>query len=139
MLVVSSNLALSSTTAVTDLPFSAATLSAATIGLFSREPEVLRVGIAYLVRVAPFYGLVGLGMGLYFAAQGAGNVAWAFSAGVARLLVVVVLGGGAVVFAHAPLTTLFWIVAFAQAVLAAANVIGVWRARPERRSHRRAT
>jgi putative MATE family efflux protein len=108
----------------------AALFPQAWIGLFSREPEVLRVGVAYLMRVAPFYGFVGLGMGLYFAAQGAGNVAWAFSAGVARLALVVLAGGGAVTLAHAPLATLFWIVAAAQVVLALVNVAGNLRARP---------
>jgi putative MATE family efflux protein len=119
-----------SMTVLEGIGLAAALFPQAWIGLFSRDPEVLRVGVSYLVRVAPFYGFVGLGMGLYFAAQGAGNVAWAFTAGVARLLVVVVVGGSAAAYAHAPLATLFWIVAAAQVVLAAVNVIGVTRRRP---------
>jgi hypothetical protein len=38
------------------------------------------------------YGMFGLGMALYFASQGTGNMAWPFSAGVLRL--VVAAGGG---------------------------------------------
>jgi Na+-driven multidrug efflux pump len=95
------------------------------VGLFSREPEVLRVGSEYLRRVAPFYPFVGLGMALYFASQGAGRMAWPFSAGVARLAVVL-LAGTWWMHAHGgALAGLFWIAAFAQVLFGAVNVAGM--------------
>ena len=70
--------------------------------LFSSDPAVLAVGTLYLRIVAPFYGIFGIGMLLYFAGQGAGRVMWPVLAGTARLiiatavgwLVVKALGGG---------------------------------------------
>ena len=56
------------------------------IQLFSTEAAVVDVGSAYLVRVAPFYALFGMGLSLYFASRrqekwhgrsGRGSCAWA--------------------------------------------------------------
>jgi len=55
--------------------------------LFSTDPSVLAAGTLYLRTVGPFYGMVGLGMLLYFAGQGAGRVVWPVLAGAARLLI----------------------------------------------------
>ena len=41
--------------------------------------------MTYLRIVAPFYGFFGLGMALYFASQGTGNMVLPFTAGVIRL------------------------------------------------------
>jgi len=57
------------------------------LGLFSKDAAVLATGTLYFRTVAPFYGLVGLGMLLYFSGQGAGRVFWPVMAGLARLLV----------------------------------------------------
>ncbi len=70
--------------------------------LFSSNAEVLAAGSIYFRTVAPFYGISGLGMLLYFAGQGAGRVMWPVLGGAARLLIaagigwiiVVELGGG---------------------------------------------
>ena len=62
------------------------------LGLFSSDPAVLEAGTLYLRTVGPFYGCVGLGMILYFAAQGAKRVTVPFFAGTARLLVSAGLG-----------------------------------------------
>jgi Na+-driven multidrug efflux pump len=80
----------------------AAVFPHAWLTLFSTDPSVLAAGTLYLRTVGPFYGMVGLGMLLYFAGQGAGRVAWPVLAGTARLLiaggvgwiVVAVVGGG---------------------------------------------
>lgn len=61
-------------------------------GLFTSDPAVAGVAGAYLGTVAPFYGALGLGLTLYFAAQGTGEMAWPLSASVAR--VTVAAGGG---------------------------------------------
>lgn len=57
------------------------------LGLFTAEPEVLATGSLYLRIVAPFYGLFGLGLLLYFAGQGAGRVVWPVLAGLMRLVI----------------------------------------------------
>jgi putative MATE family efflux protein len=93
--------------------------------LFSHEPSVVRVGADYLVRVAPFYAFTGLGMALYFASQGAGNVVWPFSAGVARLVTVALIGWAWVDMNHGSLTGLFWIVAASQLLFGGINAFAM--------------
>jgi putative MATE family efflux protein len=56
------------------------------MGLFSDDPEVVRLGTWYLRIVGPVYGLYGLGMALYFATQGLGSVTWTVTANALRLL-----------------------------------------------------
>jgi Na+-driven multidrug efflux pump len=60
--------------------------------LFSSEPAVLAAGALYLRIVAPFYGIFGMGMMLYFAGQGAGRVVWPVLAGTARLIIATAVG-----------------------------------------------
>jgi putative MATE family efflux protein len=57
------------------------------MGLFSEEQEIIRAGSSYLKVVGPIYALYGLGMALYFAAQGMGRVLPAVAANGARLAV----------------------------------------------------
>ena len=57
--------------------------------LFSTDPEVIAASAAYIIRVAPFYCLFGLGLTLHFASQGAGRMSVPFWAGVARMAVAV--------------------------------------------------
>jgi Na+-driven multidrug efflux pump len=57
------------------------------MGLFTDDGEIVRVGASYLRIVGPIYGLYGLGMALYFATQGFGNVIWTVTANAIRLLV----------------------------------------------------
>ncbi len=57
------------------------------MGLFTDDGEIVRVGASYLQIVGPIYGLYGLGMALYFATQGFGNVIWTVAANAVRLLV----------------------------------------------------
>ncbi|MFE1602938.1 MATE family efflux transporter [Methylobacterium sp. ID0610] len=59
---------------------------------FATDPAMLAIGTRYLREVGPFYGFAGLGLALYFAAQGAGRVAWPLVAGITRLTLAV--GGG---------------------------------------------
>ena len=56
------------------------------LGLFSDDRDVVRLGTSYLRIVGPIYGFYGLGMALYFATQGFGNVVWTVAANAARLL-----------------------------------------------------
>ena len=103
----------------------AALFPEAWLHLFSREEEVVRIGSAYLVRVAPLYVFTGLGMALYFAGQGAGRVTWPFVAGVARLSIVLVLGEYWIHVAHGSLAGLFWVVAMSQIAFGTINAFAM--------------
>ena len=127
--------AVASVLAVGSIGVAAAICPEAWMGLFSKEPEVVRIGVDYLHRVAPFYAFTGLGMALYFASQGAGRVVWPFSAGVVRLATVIVAGGYWIAVAHGSLTGLFWIVALAQVLFGSINAIAMaagwsWQSTP---------
>jgi putative MATE family efflux protein len=71
---------------------SAAAFPLAWLSLFDTDPVMLDAGTRYLHVVGPVYGLFGLGMGLYFASQGAGRLLWPWLANMGRL--VVAAGGG---------------------------------------------
>jgi putative MATE family efflux protein len=62
------------------------------LGLFGHDPRMLATGTAYLRSVGPAYGFFGLGMALYFASQGAGQLSWPLFAGLLRMLIAI--GGG---------------------------------------------
>jgi putative MATE family efflux protein len=70
----------------------AALFPRAWMGLFTSEPTVTGFGGAYLVRVGPAYAFLGLGLALYFAAQGRGRTAQPLLATLTRLLVAGALG-----------------------------------------------
>ncbi len=70
----------------------AALFPAAWLSLFGTDPAMLDAGTRYLHWVGPVYGVFGLGMGLYFASQGAGRLLWPLLANLARL--VIAAGGG---------------------------------------------
>jgi putative MATE family efflux protein len=67
------------------------------VGLFSGEPEVLRIGALYLQTVGPVYWCFGLGLGLVFACQGYGRAYAAMVANAVRLLA---NAGGAIAAAY---------------------------------------
>jgi Na+-driven multidrug efflux pump len=103
------------------------------LGLFTADPSVLAIGAQYLHIVAPSYALFGLGLALYFAAQGAGRLTWPLLAGFGRLVVSV--GGGwiAVVWLQAGLPWLFAASALAFVTFGAAQAVAanfVIRANP---------
>jgi putative MATE family efflux protein len=72
------------------------TFPLAWVGLFSAEPAVLESGAQYLRTVAPFYPLLAVGIALYFASQGAGQVLRPVLAGTVRLALVIAGGLAAV-------------------------------------------
>ncbi|HEY1147990.1 MAG TPA: MATE family efflux transporter, partial [Pseudoduganella sp.] len=92
------------------------------INAFGGDPQMLASGVAYLRIAAPCYGMFGLGLALYFAAQGAGKVA--LPAAGAALRMVVALGGcWAVQRVGAGLPWMFASVGLGMTVLAAVNVV----------------
>ena len=66
------------------------------IDLFTSDPGAVSIARRYLHIAGPFYGFFGVGMALYFASQGTGNMIWPFAAGVARTAVAAGLGAIAV-------------------------------------------
>jgi len=81
-------------------------------GLFTSDAAVLAHAGQYLRIVGPAFPLFGLGLTLYFAAQGSGKVLGPVLAGTVRLLLVA--GAGAWLSAHgAPVASFFWLVAAA--------------------------
>jgi putative MATE family efflux protein len=62
------------------------------LGIFTTEPEVLRLGSIYLRTVGPFYPLVGIGMILYFACQGIGQAMAPLLLSLLRFAVALALG-----------------------------------------------
>jgi putative MATE family efflux protein len=93
--------------------------------LFTAEPAVLAIGETYLHIVGPTFALFGLGLALYFAAQGAGHLQWALAAGFGRL--VVAIGGGwlAIYGFGAGLPWLFVAIAIAFVAFGAAQALAV--------------
>lgn len=71
---------------------SAALCPGAWMGLFTADPAVRAVGESYLVRVGPAYAFLGLGLALYFAAQGRGRTTQPLLATLTRLVVAGVFG-----------------------------------------------
>jgi Na+-driven multidrug efflux pump len=72
--------------------FAAALFPSAWMGLFTSDAAVAEFGRSYLVRVGPAYAFLGLGLALYFAAQGRGRTAQPLLATLTRLLVAGALG-----------------------------------------------
>lgn len=96
---------------------------------FTTDPAVHATGSLWLRTVGPSYGFFGLGLMLYFAAQGLGRMRGPLLAGIARLSVT---AGGAAWLATrtAPLEQLFLAAAAGSVIFGAINSVAVWRARP---------
>jgi putative MATE family efflux protein len=94
--------------------------------LFSTEPGVLAAGSIYFRTVAPFYGISGLGMLLYFAGQGAGRVMWPVLAGTVRLLIAGVVGWIVVAYFGGGLRELFTAAAAASIASGGITSAALW-------------
>ncbi len=96
---------------------------------FTADADVVAIAARALVVIGPAYGAFGLGMAMYFAAQGAGRMAWPVAAALSRFGLAV--GGGALLAGPMGLEGQFLGVALgiaAYGVVAAAAVRpGVWR------------
>ena len=96
--------------------------------LFTSDASVIATTTLYLRTVAPFYGVFGFAMTLYFAGQGARRVGWPIAAGTARLIVGGVLATVAALL-HWPLAAVFTLVA-TSTVLFGAVMIGALLRKP---------
>ena len=106
------------------------------LGLFSRDPGVLANGALYLQRVGPAYGAVGLGLLLYFAAQGSGRVLPQVLAGTLRMGVAGGVGWLAVTRLGATPATLFLIVAASSVLFGGANLLAAVLGRNKKQDDR---
>lgn len=96
--------------------------------LFSTDPAVVAAARSYLVWAGPAFGFYGLGLCLYFAAQGAGRVFGPVLAGTARLLVIAI-GGWWLASTGQPAWTMFALVGFAMVVYGLATMAAIWSTR----------
>ncbi len=94
------------------------------LSLFGDDPAMLDAGARYLRWVGPFYGFFGLGMGLYFASQGAGRLFWPLMAGVLRL-VIAAAGGWLALRLGFGLTGVFLALGAALVVMGLVNALSV--------------
>ncbi|WP_439574456.1 MATE family efflux transporter [Phreatobacter sp.] len=92
--------------------------------LFTDNPRVIEATRSYLVWVGPTFGFYGLGLCLYFAAQGSGRVVGPVIAGTTRLAVIVV-GGFWLASSGAPAWTMFALVGAAMVVYGLATVAAI--------------
>ncbi|HZM35841.1 MAG TPA: MATE family efflux transporter [Burkholderiales bacterium] len=99
------------------------------VGLFSADPAVLDAGTRYLRIVAPCFPFLGLGIALYFASQGAGQVLMPVLAGTARLVLIV--GGALLLSATGTLSldAIFALIAVAMLAFGGLSAWAVARAR----------
>ncbi|MGV1849374.1 MULTISPECIES: MATE family efflux transporter [unclassified Rhizobium] len=99
------------------------------ISLFSHAAGAIDTGVSYLQVIGPVYGFSGMGMALYFASQGAGQLRWPMRCGLLRLAVAGV-GGWLAVEISGSLQGLYAAMAIALVVystlLALAIRSGVW-------------
>jgi putative MATE family efflux protein len=97
------------------------------LGLFSDDAEVVRIGGLYLHIVAPVYVCFGLGLGLFFVAQGLGRGAAAATANAIRLAANVAGGLAAIYWLDLGATGFFAAVAIGFSVYAALLVLATVR------------
>ncbi|OYU15876.1 MAG: MATE family efflux transporter [Alphaproteobacteria bacterium PA4] len=95
--------------------------------LFTHAPAVRDAATLYFRWVGPTYALYGVGLCLYFASLGAGQVRGVLLAGTLRL-VVVALGGLVLVRTAAPEFAVFALIAIGMIAYGAATAWAVWRA-----------
>ena len=81
--------------------------------LLTDDPQVIAAGQEYLTVVGGTLPMLGLALGLFFAALGVGQVAAPFLLGLARLGLIAAGGGAALAFWQAEASTLYLIVAAA--------------------------
>ncbi len=92
--------------------------------LFSSDPEVLSVSIAYLTRVSPVECLFGLALVLHFSSQGAGRMAPPLTGSFVRMIVATVGGWIAIEVLDLGLKGVFW--AMALSLVLYAGTLGGW-------------
>jgi putative MATE family efflux protein len=98
------------------------------VSLFTADPAVTAAAHAYFHWAGPSFAFFGLGVTLYFASQGAAKVGGPVLASTARLLLVAI-GGAALMASGAPAWTLFALVAVAMVVYGLGTVMAIYLTR----------
>ena len=93
--------------------------------LFTQDAEVISSASLYFLWAGPCYGLFGMGLVLYFSSMGAGKVGGPVLAGTVRLVLVAV-GGWLLTQAHAPVWTIYALVALGMVVYGLATAAAIW-------------
>jgi Na+-driven multidrug efflux pump len=101
-------------------------------GVFTGEPAVRAAANLYLRWAGPGFAFVGLGLSLYFAAQGSGKVLPPVLAGTVRLWIVVA-GGLWLAASAAPVWALFALIGASMAAFGLSTAAAVYLSRWERR------
>jgi Na+-driven multidrug efflux pump len=96
------------------------------LGLFTHDERVLAAGTLYLRAVAPFYGMAGVALMLYFAGQGLRKVVWPVLAGTLRFSIAAGAGFLLVVHWHQSMTVLFSVVAIGYCTFGAITAIATY-------------
>lgn len=91
------------------------------LGLFTADPAVVAAGAEYFTIVGPAYAFFGMGMAMYFAAQGTGRMAWPLAAGVVRLAIIAGAGWVAAHILDLGLAGTYGVIALALVVFGAIN------------------
>jgi Na+-driven multidrug efflux pump len=97
------------------------------LGWFDHDPAMLAAGTQYLRAVGPFYGFFGLGLALYFAAQGAGRLLWPLLANFVRLTIAAGGGWAALRWGGGGEMSIFVALAVALAAFGIINAVAVAR------------
>jgi Na+-driven multidrug efflux pump len=96
---------------------------------FTSDPQVYAAGRLWFQISGPFYAFFGMGIMLYFAAQGLGRMRGPLLAGVSRLAITA--GGAAWLAAQsAPIGAVYAAAAVGTVCYGMVNALAVWRARP---------
>jgi Na+-driven multidrug efflux pump len=99
---------------------------------FTVDPAVVAAAGSYFRWVGLTYPFFGLGLCLYFAAQGSGKIIGPVLAGTLRLLVVII-GGWWLVATNAPASMLFALIALSLVVYGLATAASIYFVSWERR------
>jgi len=103
------------------------------IDLFTADPAVYKTGAAYLRLVGPVFLFQGLGLSLFFAAQGAGTVFWPVAATIVRFFIAGLLAAAGVKWLGFGIGHIFACIAAGMAVyglmIAGSLLLGAWGSR----------
>jgi putative MATE family efflux protein len=96
------------------------------ISQFSTDTSVLAIGTKYLRLVSPAYVFFGLGLGLWFAAQGAGRVRWPLAGSISRVVVASAGGWIATYALGGGLSSLFVLAAVSFVTFGSVIAVATW-------------
>jgi Na+-driven multidrug efflux pump len=94
-------------------------------GLFTSDPAVHEAAASYLQIAGPFYGFLGAGLMMFFAAQGARRIGWPVAFGIVRLTLAGLIGWWLVAAVGLPLWALSATIAASLFIYGTGTVVAV--------------